>query len=711
MGYYVSLEEFKRNNKSIDAALALTFFLGIFGIQRFYLQRYVSGLIILVALFVTAWQALWVIIPLTIIELIQLSVVSEQDKKEKASASTASKPQVEEVKDIENPPKQERRVISDFIPGSNQSHQQPIQHQSASAVVQTDSVVVYDVSNIQTSTINIQEQEPLQPYQLTKWATQLELPYERHNLRIPQLRKAVYDIYEELAEYVDQGLRRENSSLEALGRQAMPGGYSYYNNILYTIFCMAEGEVTHHYSGGGRGYYDSSFSYQLLQMRTNEAYVEHLKQYVAELVKKLPAADEEVRKYYGLTKNGFALTWWDKDGELRGKYKLPNHLDRILTITPSRSTKIYEIPPVRAAIFLHYYRVLLTLEKQRELTPGWSQRMTAYLNQVFDDTRKYVSNPYGIAVLNIILKLCEQAVRSNVPYARPLDTTKELASLSRIIPKDAATAITTAINDIKPLKLSDATLQLLREQNPTAWKSDTAITGEISVEQVITLLNRYDQPGVIDKVAKDLIKRHDDPKAQLLALYQASVIDGSLDKVLEKKLSSLVHHAQLSTYNQLVLEKKKLSITLAEQLASLGRAPRKRVVLNDEKLAKAHDDHNRAIKSVVGYLGEEADDDSTPAPVEVPVITRETLFAASVDQPIMLTDDQKKFLGLLIDSSNGIEVSVATEFTRTQKKMLNSYLQSLNKILYQRFEDQVIVQGDGRIGIEDEYIAAVKGLL
>ena len=152
----------------------------------------------------------------------------------------------------------------------------------------------------------------------------------------------------------------------------MPSGYTYYDNVLYTIFCIAEGEVTTFYSGGLRSY-DNSFSYQLLEQRLNKEYVKHVKQYAANLAKKLPPADEATKRHYGLTKNGLPVKWWDTDGVLRENYKLPDGLDQLLDVTPSRSTKLYEIPGIRAAIVLHYHNVLMVLEQQRTATTGWSR--------------------------------------------------------------------------------------------------------------------------------------------------------------------------------------------------------------------------------------------------------------------------------------------------------------------------------------------------
>ena len=718
MGYFVTESEIADKNKDIGSALAFALFLGIFGAHRFYLRRYVTGWIILLSIFITAWQSLWVVIPLVIIEFIQLAVISDRIKKQRASDvlsllstnnSEHTGPQ-HSSKTVTTSSSQPRQVISDFVSApSHKTTRHYSETTSSLTTADTDDVAIYDVSDIETSQIDsVQAQS--EPYTQGKWTKHLELPYERHDLRIPQIKQAVYQIYEELAEHIDHDLRKEKSSLEELGRRSMPSGYTYYDNVLYTIFCIAEGEVTTFYSGGLRSY-DNSFSYQLLEQRLNKEYVKHVKQYAANLAKKLPPADEATKRHYGLTKNGLPVKWWDTDGVLRENYKLPDGLDQLLDVTPSRSTKLYEIPGIRAAIVLHYHNVLMVLEQQRTATTGWSQRMTKYLDRVFDAKWSYIEESYNIAILNYLLKLCEQAIRDNIPYTRPLDIKKERAHISRIIPKEAARAVFTAINDIKPLRLSEETIALLRDQNPTAWKSDLKTVESMSIEQVIAVLKTYSQKDTISKVAKEIAKKHEDPAAKLLAIYQTNVIEGSLDEWFEKKLSSIIHSAHTATYERLVTKNEVLSLAIAKQLIEMQTAPHKRVVLDDKKLALARKEHDRAVESVESYLGEDETEVAKPLVSEGPIITKEALFGITATETVTLTNDQKEFLELLVGANNELDLSIASDFTRKHKKMLNGYLQSLNKALYERFEDQVIMQRDGKIVIDNEYLKAVKELL
>jgi hypothetical protein len=66
---------------------------------------------------------------------------------------------------------------------------------------------------------------------------------------------------------------------------------------------------------------------------------------------------------------------------------------------------------------------------------------------------------------------------------------------------------------------------------------------------------------------------------------------------------------------------------------------------------------------------------------------------------------------MILESSNDLDSSKAEAYAREYKKMLNGYIQSINKTLYEKFEDQAILQQDGRIMIEEEYRAAIEELI
>lgn len=688
MGYFIKEEEIDQKEKNVNSALAFILFLGWFGAHRFYMGRKLSGSVILISIVLTFGQALWIVAPLTFIEFFQLALTADRIKKTKNAQAI---------------------VNSNLTPIKPQYVNQPEKvHETKT------SVTIYDVSKVQPSKI-IREPDSLQvlpPPISGEWVKRLELPYERQDLKISQLRKAIYEVYEQLAEYIDQRLQQRNSSLHKIIEQTPRGQYAYYGNILYTIFCIAEGQVSDHYTGGKNGY-NNSFSYKLLSERTDEIFRKDVEHYAEQLVTGLPPADDAIMKRYGLTVNGLPFAWWDQEGLLREKYPLTEKHIRILNLTPPRNTKLYEITEMRVAIFRHYFKVLAVLHSQLGQTGNWPKHMEKYLRGVFDDNQKYVNNYNEIMILNYILKLCEQAIREQLSYTRPLDITKERTSLRRTIPRESASAVLSAINDEVELKLSKETLELLRQQNPSSWRNDTAGMAARSTSDVIRLLQTYLESEALLKVTKEVIKNHPDPKVQLLALYVAYAKTEQADDWLAKRLAQLIHPTQEKAFREMAAANHPLSMTLADELMHLGLPPRKRVVLDKTKLADAKEDHSRAIRSVTSYLGEEEalEPSETIIRLEQPTMSREALFALSTNANLLLTDDQIGFIRMILESSNDLDSSKAEAYAREYKKMLNGYIQSINKTLYEKFEDQAILQQDGRIMIEEEYRAAIEELI
>lgn|GEM_PF-4251077 len=709
MSYFVQRSELESNHKSLALAVVLSMFFGALGLHRFYMGRKLSGAIILASTFLTAGIALFIWVPLTMIEAVAL-LVNEQPRATHAQdsqpgAASAVAQQTATISDQTRPVAQ--MIVDVSRPQTMQSYPREKQE-----------VEIYDVSAIETPAIqksNAATQPPVNEAGGT-WINRLQIPYERHNLKIDQLRQAVYGVYEQLAEYIDQELRKHGSSLDYLIRHIPRDSYAYYDNLLYTIFCIAEGHVTGHYAGD-RGY-DNSFSYSLLVRRTGSDLATQVQQYANDIVKQLPPAGDDIKRVFGLTPNGLPMEWWDSDGQLRDHYEISDAVARLLRITPTRSTRIFEIPEVRMHIFRQYVAALAILKQQRHEVGGWKVRIGTYVDKVFNGSGRYVDNPYNFLLLSHILKLCEQAVREALPYTRSLDTDKELAALRKAIPKDAANAVILAASTIEtPIKVSDGTLRLLAEQNPSAWKVDVANIAEKPPEFVLSMFQKYTDPAVSLKIAKEIIKSRPDTQTQLAALYSAQVAnDGSADEWTIKQLKRLIHPEQMVAYQQMVATKKPVDSSLLHRFDVLNRPPRRKVMLDGEKMAQAAKDHNRAVESVTTYLGDETEDESEPripdAAQEKPVISTDALYGTSPTmQAADLSDDQGEFLRMVISAPDGLELSQAVSFARSRNKMLNGYLQAINKTLYDVIGDQVLLQEDGRIIIEQEYIDTVKGMI
>ena len=750
--YVVSQEEMDSAGKSPLTAMLWAFFLGGLGAHRFYLKRPRSGAFIIGISVISAGLALLVTIPLGWIEaMYYMYIASKQAPRAKqpqtavAAAKAApaavtqdgllpgrseSHPAPHQQEPI---PQVIRQIISDFKPAAPVTPSAvptpSVAHVTAAPAVatRTENQGIYDISDIEPSPV--QAPPPADttnspPAEAAgEWIALLQLPYERRNLRIPLLKTSVYTVYAQLADYVDHELKKRQSSLSDLV-QRLASEHSYYDNVLYTIFCIAEGHVTEHYSGG-RHTYDNSFSYQLLTRRLGAKFVEGIRAQAQAFTAQLPPADDDVKRIFGLAHNGLPLIWWDMDGYLREHNAVNDTQARILSATPQRSTKLFEIPEVRLLIFRHYFKALATLRSQRHEAANWKVWIGKYLDKVFDG-HSYIDNPRSFLILNHILKLSEQAIREQLPYARPLATDNEITLLRRTIPPSAADAVIATIAHIdEPLHLSTAATQALIAANPNAWKHDLIVVEQESIHDIVRILQRYTDAETRAKMAKEIARKHPDAQARLAAIYAAQAAGGIIDEPLRKKLAGLIHPEQMPQYEALVAAKHDISLAIVQQLQQLTQAPHRRVVLDDRKIKEAHQDHNRAVHSVDAYLEEnevanledahdpqitEVKDDQLPAGIKPqPEISRDALFSATPPPAgIAFSADQKEFLHRIIIQADGLDATEAAAFARAQGKMLNGFIQAINKVWYETYEDQVIVQSDGKIVIAAEYRETVK---
>jgi hypothetical protein len=548
------------------------------------------------------------------------------------------------------------------------------------------------------------------------WLDILEIPYERWDMRVPQIKNEVYEMYISLADFIDKELLAYDTSLWEL-RTKLHQSYGHYNNILYTIYCIAEGEVTSCYKPSAS--YDNNFSYDLLKKHTNEGFGSRVKQFSKTYCEGLPRPDEETRTAYSLTPNGLDIVWWDKDGSLREKHKLSEMHISLLNKTPARTTNLLQVAEVSGHVLMQYMATLGVLKKEFESTPGWSKKMSAYLNSFFKDISFYRWDYGGdFRLLGYLLKLCEQTIRENVPYARLLKTEEEIAHIKRVLPKSIAEKTLQKATTLSwPITLSDDSIEALRKQNPHAWKTDIAELNKLDLHESLKTLNYYRNDEDFYQIAKEAIKQTaDKPTVHLLAFYAygMSLPADKEDFVNKRKLHQLITHSQQQKkFDELVDRKLPFDLNLVRGLELLTKPPVRTVNLDPGKLSAAHVEHEEALKKVSSYLGDDQIVEQSPVSEgsKSAINIYDLLDTVQDDVDLELTADQLEFLGMIIESSWSLPLSQAETFTKARHQLLRGFIQALNKDVYAHIEDQLITQDDDKITVDATYKSFVKEIL
>ncbi len=548
------------------------------------------------------------------------------------------------------------------------------------------------------------------------WLSVLEIPYERWDVRTPQIRTEVHKMYVSLADFIDQELHTYNTSLWEL-RNKLNQSYDYYGNILYTIYCIAEGEVTSHYKPSKS--YDNNFSYDLLTKRTNVEFCNKVKHFSKQYCQTLPKPDDETRAAYHLTPNGLETLWWDMDGVIREKYNINESQVILLNRTSARSTQVLKVTEVRAHVLVQYLSTLAVLRHELTNTEGWTKKMSRYLDSFFNQKNHYWYGSDDVRVIGYILKICEQTIRQNIPYSRLLKTDEEIAHLRRVLPKSASEAVIESATKLRQtVHLSNNAVEQLRKQNPHAWKQDLIGLKNADTDSCLKVLNYYSSDEAFNRIAKEAIKNTDgNDQAQLVAFYgfYSTLPEGKGDWATRQKLHKLIAHPeQQKAFDQLVADKKyTFNAELVKVLTILTKPPVRTVRLDPSKLSAAHGEHEEALKKVSSYLG----DDEEP---EQPLASESSKKAISVDdlfatiqddEDVEFNTDQIEFLKILAESGWSLPISQAEKFAKSHHKLLRGFIQELNKSVYTRIEDQLIIQDDVKITVDETYKSFIKEAL
>jgi TM2 domain-containing membrane protein YozV len=709
MRYFITQDELDAKNKSALGVALFAIFLGGLGVHRFYVNRTLSGVIIILVNIVTLGLGLIVTVPIVLSEFIYyiyLAIRQHQSSEETTKLSSGFK---EQLSSINQKFKEEMQLNNAQFQESLHTTPKPLKNE-ASAV--TDRPNIVEVSNVVSELIK----QPIIPSGSTNWIRLLEIPYERQSMQVPQIKRETLRLYEAICKIVDEELQRGGKTLLGL-KQELDSSGEYYSNILYTFYCIAEGEVEHHYSGSG---YNNTFSYDILRRHTNEEFVNFIDEFCAKYIESLPIADEDTRAAYHLTERGLRSTWWDEDGSIRTKHSLTPAQVRLLDRTPSRSTVVLKIPEIRLLVLAQYLSTMSVLHKHFRDPSEWSPKTAAYLNYLFGKRSNYNINDWATArIAQYTLKLCEQTIRQNIPYMHLLKTDMEVSDIKLIAPKAAAAAILDrAGRPVNPINLSKDTVEALRELNPQAWKRDIKALVELSPNECLHILQWYRGDSEFTSIARQAIKHTVDKQIVCLIscyVYFASIDEEEVEKDITKILHSIVMHPlQQKRFMELTRRDVIFDDTLIKQLEALMEAPVRTIELDASKVQAARTAHEDALKQVSGYLGEDNDTEleiiTSTKPQETIIL--EDLFGGEPDESDLdLSTDQLDFLRLVMKADFNLDVQSAESFVRTRHKLLGSMMQGINQQYYEVLEDQLLCTVNDKITIEEIYRKQVKETL
>lgn len=556
---------------------------------------------------------------------------------------------------------------------------------------------ILDVTNIRASKID--KTNRIKPKSNKTWTDRLNIPYERQTLKVPQIKRESLRLYEMLCDYVDEILLKEGTTLVRMSKRIEISA-SYYNDIYYLLFNIAEAHVTHSYIKNF-SYFSPSYSLIILEGHLGLANKNLIIDKITELENIVEPAEVETLRFFNLTDNGLPRRWWDFDGKLRSEVKMGTKALNVLRATPARDTVIWNVHSAREQI-VHLYidlwnSIFTGLSKDIE----WDLSVKYYLRKIIQSEAIAYTTNDSSKILGSLMKISENILRESIPNFRPLATSKESQILRNTLPKAVIDSMELKIKKFKDnLKVStiDTILKDLIIENPADWKSIVSRVNLEGADDRYNVLLEYQENENIIRILKLIIDTTRDKDMQLVSLYLLETTD-KLTPKYRKVLESLIYTSNMSIYKRHVTNKDALDLELINEIISLQNPMRRTVKIDKSKLELTRTALKQTVSVINEFIGEEIE--------SVEEIKTED------DTPEEILED--KFIGydfiLRLLNTGNLAMSEANDIAKENGMLLNTYINEINKVLYEYVDDQVIVIENDTISIDSFYIENMKELV
>jgi TM2 domain-containing membrane protein YozV len=676
--YFVSVTEFKEINKNPFIAGILSIFLGMFGVHRFYLKRKWTGFtFLLLSIFSSKFGGGSIVAIIMLISLAEGIVYIIRGVillKEKYTDNKIVKSKyIEKLDKITN--------------NENKN--------------KVNEINIIEVSNIKST--KIPKKSEFSNIYKNNWVKKLELPYERNIMEVEQVKEETLNFYEKLCDFIDRQLRNSKGSLnKEVRRIGAEGGY--YNNILYTIYCISEGHVTKAYSGG-YNYYDPEYSYKLLEEHLGTNLKEKVFIKAQEFEKNISSPKEGTLIYFNLTKNGLPRKWWDKDGELRTNREFSNKELNILNATPVRNTIVWDIHSVNKQIIALYLEIWQIISNGLDSNLKWKKKNKNTLQNIIDGKYMYFADYENGKILSSLIKISENTIREIMPNTQILNISNEQDNIKKYLPKEIVDAINNKLIEFKE-NINDKHLKEILEdmikKNPDDWKLKVEEILMCGTDKGINILIDYNKDEDFIKIAKDIIKKTDDENLLLLCLYGIEM-EEKLSQRNAKLLEDIIHPSNISIYENILESKEAPSLKLFTKLVELKNPIRKKIELDMDKVEVSKKELNETVEIVKEYIGDEED--------------KEELQKENLKNEVLEAEHDEKvefkygeFLNLILDTGT-MEIEEGKKMAMDNGTLLNAFISDVNRELYEYIQDQAVVIEDEYIKIDDFYVDMVKELV
>lgn len=558
------------------------------------------------------------------------------------------------------------------------------------------------------------------------WISYVSPPVRLNDNLTRQTEQVVSALFERLCTIVDMELKKKHKTIKHVKYER----YYYHVTAFDEIYRLSREVVCSSYRLDNVQV-SVFFSYDLRTMLSLDIQ-KILTHEVDAYRENLPFPDEETRGKFGLTPFGSKIVWWDPSGVLRDKQLFEsNEMDNFDQLR-KRVTRFTEVPAVMSLCLRKYADLMqLVLHDLEDGSIKWKIKPNNYFRKYFhlsmDDERIWAETFRLPADLYL---LAENMIRKEIEGLRVVPAEENLQSLEKYLPTETFQRIQIYLSQEVELELDYQTVIALRNVNKTVWHEAGNLFISQPLEQLSGLLEDVAKDPDLKKIATKVIKQSEDQEKRILFIFLMEKMALPVSKALQKERDGFIHPTRKTDYQQLLLDADLALEGLAVLLNECTQPMRREIKLDTALITASHSALDTIIDMVDTYLS----DDETGAELDAAlslnmftevemsmaeeqneaenaVSTSVSATACIIEEPENPDSEQEsehmRFLKQMVES-NGISLDDFKVHAKNNGKLHQAYLTELNEVLYEIFDDQVLVISQQQVIVEEDFMEEMR---
>lgn len=558
------------------------------------------------------------------------------------------------------------------------------------------------------------------------WISYVSPPVRLNDNFTRQIEEVVGALFERLCAIIDVELKKKHKNIKYVKYER----YYYHVTVFDEVYRLSKEVVNSFYRQDNMLAADF-FSYDLKAMLSRDIQ-KFLTNEVDVFRENVPFPDEETREKFGLTPFGTKVVWWDPSGVLRDKQLFESNEMAYFDQLRKRATRFTEVPDVMSLCLRNYADLMqLVLHDLEDGSIKWKIKPNNYFRKYFhlplDDERIWVETVRLPADLYL---LAENMIRKKVEGLRVVPAEESLQNLQKYLPDETFQKIQVYLSQEVELELDYQTIVALRDVNKTVWHEAANLLISQPLERINGLLREVANDPDLKKIAMKVIKQSEDADKRIIFILLMERAALPVSKALQKERDGFIHPTRQTDYQQLLLDGNLPIESLPELLNECTQPVRREIKLDTALITASHSALDTIIDMVDTYLSEEKTDEGLDSAVslnifseiemslaeeqneaERAVSTSVSISAATIEETENTDSEQESehmlFLKQLV-ADNGISLVDFKEQAKIKGKLHQAYLTELNEVLYEIFDDQVLVISHQQVIIEEDFMEEMR---